>query len=158
MMRWRLIAAAAAVLVLPPPVAWADPVVPQPDTPCTTALDGALSWPADAKVPFACAQAGWQPVTDPYPISARWVSTGPAMTLHGQGRPNPNLLSGAWVATPLSPESSCSATQLAVIPGSPTVGVPHVDEGATGQPLSFQVVPILFTIEMRGDCLWQKSG
>ena len=54
------------------------------------------------------------------------------MTLHGQGRPNPNLLSGAWTATPLSPDSACSATQSAVIPGSPTVGPPRVDRAAAG--------------------------
>ncbi|WP_293240416.1 hypothetical protein [Mycolicibacterium sp.] len=79
------------------------------------------------------------------------------MTLHGEGRRNPNLLSGEWIATPLTSESTCTATQLAVIPGSPTVGPPRIDEGTSGQALALEVVPRLFTIELAGDCLWQRS-
>ena len=79
------------------------------------------------------------------------------MTLHGEGRRNPTLLSGAWTATPLTAESACTATQLTVIPGSPTVGPPHVDQGKPGQTLALTVLPRLFTIELSGDCLWQES-
>lgn len=147
-------AVVAALLAAPCGVAGAEPVS---NAPCTTDLDGALTWPADAKAPLACTDGSWEPVTDPYPISAKWASYGPAMTLHGQGRPNPNLLSGAWTATPLSSDSVCSATQSAVIPGSPTVGPPRVDRATAGQPLTFDVVPVLFTIEMSGDCLWQRA-
>lgn len=158
MLRWSLIGVAvAAVLVSPTVVALADPVAPQPTTACAPELDGAMTWPADAKAPLVCAGATWQPVADPYPISDEWVSYGPAMTLHGQGRPNPNLLSGDWTATPIDAQTRCSARQLAVIPGSPTVGAPRVDQAAIGQPLSLQVVPVLFSIEMTGDCLWQRS-
>jgi hypothetical protein len=148
----------AALLASSCGVAMADPVEPSPGAACTADLDGAMTLPTGAKTPLVCGAATWEPVTTPYPISAKWVSSGPAMTLHGQGRPNPNLLSGAWTATPLSPETSCSATQLAVIPGSPTVGAPRVDRSPAGQPLSFDVVPILFTIEMSGDCLWQQTS
>jgi hypothetical protein len=159
MMRSMAIGATvAALLAAPCGVAHAGPAAPSADTPCTADLDGAMTLPTGAKTPLVCGGATWEPVTDPYPISAKWVSSGPAMTLHGQGRPNPNLLSGAWTATPLSPETSCGATQLAVIPGSPTVGAPRVDRAAVGQPLSFDVVPILFTIEMSGDCLWQQAS
>ena len=147
-------AAVAALVAAPCGLAGAEPVS---DAPCTADLDGALTLPVGARVPLACSDGRWEPVTDPYPISAKWASYGPAMTLHGQGRPNPNLLSGAWTATPLSPDSACSATQSAVVPGSPTVGPPRVDRATAGQPLTFDVVPVLFTIEMSGDCLWQRA-
>ena len=35
-------------------------------------------------------------------------------------------------------------------------GPPHDIEGEPGQTLSLQVAPQLFSIEMTGDCLWQK--
>jgi hypothetical protein len=154
---WKIFAAAAAALGMSTAIAAADPVAPQLNTPCTVEIDDAMTWVAGTKAPLICSGGDWQAVTDPYPTSDRWASYGPAMTLHGQGRPNPNLMSGAWTATPLTPETSCGATQLAVIPGSPTVGAPKVDQGVAGQPLSLQVVPVLFTIELTGDCLWQKS-
>jgi hypothetical protein len=158
MVCWKVIGAALAAMVLSPcGLATADPAVPKPGTSCAADLDGAMTWPTDAKSPLVCAAGSWEPVTDPYPISDRWVSYGRAMTLHGQGRPNPNLLSGDWTATPLSPDSHCAATQLAVSPGSPTVGAPRHDEAPAGQSLALKVVPVLFTIEMSGDCLWQKS-
>ncbi|MDX1890023.1 hypothetical protein [Mycolicibacterium sp. 050158] len=153
--RWGVVGtvavAIAATMSIPGAVATASPA-----TPCTAELDGAMTWPTGASAPLVCAGNQWQPVTDPYPTSDQWVSDGSTMTLHGQGRPNPNLLSGNWTATPLDPETRCEATQLAVIPGSPTVGAPRVDGAPAGQPLTLQVVPVLFTIEMRGDCLWQK--
>jgi hypothetical protein len=151
-------AAAVTMLLSSTGVAAADPVAPQADTSCAADLDGAMTWPTDAQAPLVCADTSWQPVVDPYPIDDRWVSYGPAMTLHGQGRRNPNLLSGDWTATPQTPETTCEATQLAVIPGSPTVGAPHVDKGDAGQTLSLEVVPVLYTIEMTGNCLWQRSG
>jgi hypothetical protein len=161
MLRWAgVVVAAAAALLSPPPLAAADPVAPQPGTPCPSNLVEAMTWPPDDKTPLVCVGQPtglWQPVDTPYPISDRWFSYGPAMTLHGQGRPNPTLMSGNWTATPLIPEGRCRAEQLAVIPGSPTVGPPQVSEGERGQPLSLQVVPTLFSIEMSGECLWQKT-
>lgn len=158
MVRGKIIGAVlASVLCLPTAVAGANPVAPQAGTACPATVDAAMTWPAGATAPLVCDAGRWQSVTDPYPTGDRWVSYGPPMTLRGQGRPNPNLMSGAWTATPLDPETTCGATQVAVIPGSPTLGAPTVDEGATGQPLSLQVVPVLVTIEMTGDCLWQKS-
>ena len=79
----------------------ADPVAPQPDTPCPSDYAGAMTWPADAKMPLVCASGGlWQTVTTPAPPSDRWLSVGPAMTLHGEGRRNPDVRSGDWTATP----------------------------------------------------------
>ncbi|HEY7054090.1 MAG TPA: hypothetical protein VH496_18450 [Mycobacterium sp.] len=77
------------------------------------------------------------------------------MKLHGQGLRNPNIMSGDWTATPQRTDSRCRAEQLAVVRAG-EVGPPMVREGATGQPLSLQVVPNLFSITMSGYCLWTK--
>ncbi|WP_036435784.1 hypothetical protein [Mycobacterium sp. URHB0044] len=152
-----IVVAVAATLLSSPGPASAEPAVPQPGTACAASLVGALTWPADTKTPLQCAQPGrWEPVDNPYPISDRWVSYGPVMTLHGQGRANPTLLSGAWTATPLDGESRCAATQTAVVRGAPIVAPAGTAEGEPGQPLSLEVVPTLVTIEMSGNCLWQK--
>jgi hypothetical protein len=127
-----------------------------PGRPCTPALAGAMTWPAGDVAPLVCADGAWAAVADPYPISDRWLSVGPALTLHGEGRRNPQLESGDWTATALTTDTRCSATQLAVVPGSPTVGPPRVDRGDRGAALSLQVVPHLFSIEFGGDCLWQR--
>lgn len=161
MLRWNMIGVAgvaiAAAMSSATLVAGADPLAPAPDQSCAGNLVGAMTLPTGAKTPLVCTDGGWQSVTDPYPVSDRWLSYGPALTLHGEGRRNPLLESGEWVATPLDTETHCGATQLAVIPGSPTVGPPRVDTGDPGQSLALRVVPRLFSIEMSGDCLWQKS-
>jgi hypothetical protein len=159
MLRWAMIALLAAGATLSPlGVAAADPVAPQADTPCPVEAKDAMTWPAGRTAPLLCDGTTWASVTDPYPISAEWLSYGPVMTLHGEGRRNPTLESGDWTATPLTPESSCAAVQFAVITGTPTVGPPQTDRGEPGQPLSLQVVPRLFTIELTGDCLWRRSS
>jgi hypothetical protein len=79
------------------------------------------------------------------------------MTLHGEGRRNPSIMTGNWTATPLDDETSCRAAQYAVIPNTPQVGDPIVAQAPAGEPLTLEVVPRLFTIEMSGDCLWQMS-
>jgi hypothetical protein len=119
-----------------------------------------MTWPTDAKAPLLCAgtTAGyqWETVATPYPASDRWVSLGPPMKLHGEGLRNAAIRSGDWIATPLTPDGQCGVEQLAVIPGV-GAGPPQVSEGERGQPLSLQVVPKLFSIEMSGECLWQKT-
>ncbi|MCV7419018.1 hypothetical protein H7K45_00520 [Mycobacterium yunnanensis] len=134
-------------------VASADPAQP----PCTAATKDALTWPTGAAAPLTCDGATWQPVTDPYPMSDEWASPGPTMTLHGQGRRNPMLESGQWTATPLAPDTSCAATQFAVVSGTPTLSAPQSDRGEPGQPLSLEMVPRLFTVELSGDCLWRRT-
>jgi hypothetical protein len=79
------------------------------------------------------------------------------MTLHGEGLRNPNVASGAWIATPQDAKSTCRADQRVVV-GPGVVGQPQVTESREGQPLSFQVLPRLFSIEMSGYCLWARSG
>ena len=145
-----------ALLAAPAPAS-ADPQAPQPGAPCATALAGAMTWPADAKTPLSCSGGQWGPVADPYPVSDRWVSYGPTMTLHGEGRRNPSIMTGAWTATPLDGETSCRAAQYAVIPNTPQVGKPIIAQAPAGEPLTLEVVPRLFTIEMTGDCLWQRT-
>jgi hypothetical protein len=158
MLRWSVIGiVAAAAMLSRPAVATADPAAPQPGTPCDSSLDGAMTMPQDHDTPLVCVDTRWQSVTTPYPVSDRWLSHGTATLLRGQGRPNPTMLSGDWIATPLHPESRCRAEQVAVIPGSPTFGAPRIDDGQPGQPLTVAVAPTMSTIAISGDCLWQKA-
>ena len=138
-------------------VALADPAVPQPDTPCASNLSEVMTQPLDAKMPLVCRSNQWQPVTTPQPPNDQWLSYGPAMTLHGEGLRNPSIRSGNWTATPQDSSSHCRAEQQAVL-GPGVVGPPQVAESPEGQPLSFQVVPRLFSIKMSGYCLWTRSG
>ena len=159
MLRISLIGLAVIGMSLSAPtIATADPAAPQSDASCSAELADVMTWPTGETRPLVCTGVAWVPVADPYPVSDRWLSYGPVMTLHGEGRRNPTLLSGEWTATPLTPETDCRATQSAVIPGSPTVGPPRTDEGKPGQPLKLAVVPRLFTIELAGDCLWEKNA
>ena len=154
-------AAAVAAAVSSAGIAAADPVVPQPGTACASDFAGATTWAPDAKAPLVCADRGgagaqWQPVATPYPVSDRWLTFGPEVKLHGEGLRNATIRSGDWRAVPLDPGSSCRAEQYAVIPGTPTVGPPRIDQGIAGQPLSFEVVPKLFSIQMSGYCSWTR--
>lgn len=159
-MQWRPAIALIAVAALSSPgLAVADPAVPQPGTSCSANLGDAMTWPPDGNAPLACTGGPtgyqWTTVDSPYPVSDRWVSFGPAMKLHGEGLRNAAIQSGDWMATPLDPSGRCGAEQIAVIPGV-GAGPPHDVEGEPGQPLSLQVAPKLFSIEMTGACLWQK--
>lgn len=142
-----------------PAQAWADPAVPQADTPCTADFAGAMTWPANDKMPLVCAGEGggyrWTSVSEPPAPSDRWVSYGPPMRLHGEGLRNPSVKSGNWTATPLDPNSTCRAEQLVVVKAG-VLGDPQIAEAGKGQPLSFQVPPRLFSITMSGYCMWTR--
>ncbi len=156
----RLIAAVAistVTMVSVPGIACADPAVPQQDTPCAVDLDGTMTWPTDAKMPLRCVGQQWTLVTTPPPPNDRWLSYGPAMTLHGQGMRNPSVESGEWTATPQDQNSQCRADQQAVVDAG-VLGPIQTSEGEPGHTLSFQIVPQLFSIEMRGYCLWTRQG
>ncbi|MEN3319456.1 MAG: hypothetical protein V7643_2857 [Mycobacterium sp.] len=116
-----------------------------------------MTWPPDDKSPLECLDKQWQAVTTPQPPNDRWFSFGPPLTLHGEGLRNPNVASGDWSATPRDANSNCRAEQRAVV-GPGIVGPPQVMESQKGQPLSFHVVPRLFSIEMSGYCLWTRTG
>ena len=149
--------ASLAAALWSPAVATADPVAPQPDTPCASNLSDVMTWPPGAKMPLVCRAQQWQLVATPQPPNDRWLSYGPAMTLHGEGLRNPSVKSGDWTAVPQDANSGCRAVQRAVVEAG-VVGPPQVAESAAGQPLSFQVVPRLFSIEMSGYCLWTQTG
>jgi hypothetical protein len=140
-----------------PAVAQAQPLAPQPGSECPSGADGALTMlPDDAGV-LECRAGRWQSYTDPYPSSDRWFTYGPTTTLHGQGMRNPEVISGHWTAYPQEPNARCRAEQVAVVSAG-EVGSPQTSDGETGAPLHFEVVPAMFTIELSGDCLWQKDG
>jgi len=116
-----------------------------------------MTWPTDATMPLVCLNGQWQVVTSPPPPNDKWLSAGPAMTLHGEGLRNPSLASGAWTAVPQDSTSTGRAEQRAVVDAG-VVGPPQVAAGQPGRPLSLHVVPQLYSIEMSGYCLWTRTG
>lgn len=149
------VAAAGLAALAFPPVATAEPTAPQPGTPCPSEADGALTKVSGSSV-LECSAGTWQAFTGPYPSSDRWLSYGPDVSLHGQGMRNPEILSGAWTAYPLSADATCRAEQAAVVSAG-EVGPPQVSTGEPGVPLKFEVLPVVFSIELSGDCLWKKA-
>jgi hypothetical protein len=154
---------AEAIAVLTAPMAaYADPVVPQPDTPCSADLVNAMTRLPEQKIILVCRRQAndldqWGIVASDYPSNDRWLTYGPALTLHGEGTRNYNLRSGDWIALPQDPDSECIEEQITVA-GAGVVNSPQVETGATGQQLSFRVLPNLFSITMTGYCLWSKVG
>ncbi|GAC1410736.1 MAG: hypothetical protein NVSMB60_32400 [Mycobacterium sp.] len=157
MRRIAVVGTALAALLSAPALASADPEVPQFSTPCTSSLSDAMTWPPDGTSPLVCLNGQWQSLTTPQPPNDRWLSYGPPMTLHGEGLRNPNVASGDWTAIPLDSNSTCRAEQRAVL-GPGQVGPPQVSEGQSGQQLSLQFVPQLFSIQLSGYCLWTRAS
>jgi hypothetical protein len=158
--KFGTIAALVMATVFSPPLAWADPIVPQANTPCSANFAGAMTVLPDAKNPLACAAQPdggyeWETDTSPYAVGDRWLSYGPELKLHGEGLRDGRIKSGAWVATPQDADARCRAKQIQVVDAG-VVGRPQIDEGVTGRPLSFQIVPQLFSIQMTGYCLWTR--
>ena len=120
--------AVAVALVFTSGIAAADPVAPQANTPCPPDAAGAATRPADAKMPLVCSGGNWQVVTTPQPPNDRWLSVGPPIILHGEGRQNPDVESGDWTATPRTADTRCRAEQLAVL-GPGVLSTPEVTEG-----------------------------
>ena len=148
-----VVAATAALFV--PAVANAEPVVPQPDTPCAEKIAGALTKLPDYKTVLECRNHRWQTFDSPFPNSDRWLSYGPELTLSGEGMRNREIDSGDWIAYPQDSASQCKAEQVVVVSAG-KVGPPQVSTGESGQPLELRVMPLLFNIELSGNCLWQK--
>jgi len=158
-----LILTATAPLVAPAVIS-AEPAAPQADTPCPQSLAGALTqllnYTTEVTTYLECRdQPGvgyrWQVFDSPYPSSDRWVSYGPELVLHGQGQRNREIDSGDWIAYPQDSGSHCKAEQAAVL-SSGGVTPPQVSTGEPGRPLKLQLLPLLFTVELSGNCLWQK--
>lgn len=152
--------AEALAMLSAPTAAYADPVVPQPDTACSPDLANAMTWLPEQKINLACLQEPdhsyqWKIVTSDYPSSDRWLTYGPQLTLRGEGTRNYNLRSGDWIALPRDPDSQCIAEQIAVVSAG-VVSSPRVEAGPPGQQLSFRVLPNLFSITVKGYCLWSR--
>jgi hypothetical protein len=161
MTRWITVVVAWLAMVAMPAVAHAEALVPQPDTPCRPDLAGTLAQLPDLDTLVQCsARPGrgyiWEVFADPYPNSDRWFTYGPKLTLHGEGQRNREINSGDWIATPQDAGSACRAEQVAIA-DTGSVGPPTVSTGEAGQPLNLRLPPLLFTIELSGHCLWQKS-
>ncbi|MGE2717915.1 hypothetical protein ACQI4L_27970 [Mycolicibacterium litorale] len=154
-MKRRTLAAlgvSAVVLGLPATtVAHAAP----PGAACAPAVERALSQAPDGAV-VQCTGGRWEVYPGPYPNSDRWLSDDDGLDLHGQGMRNPEMLSGPWTAIPQNPATRCRAEQTAVVSAG-EVGAPQVVEGQPGQPLHFEVLPVMFSIHLTGDCLWQAN-
>jgi hypothetical protein len=149
------LAVSAAALGFPATVAHAAPPAPQPGEGCAPAVERALSQTADGTV-VECNAGRWQVYAGPYPSSDRWFSGGDGLDLHGQGMRNPEVMSGPWTGIPQHPTARCRAEQTAVVSAG-QVGEPQVSEGQRGQPLRFEVLPVMFSIHLDGDCLWQAG-
>lgn len=151
-----LVLAGAALLALPvPAVGQAQLPEPQPGASCEGPEEGALSRLADGTT-VQCGGGRWAVFGGPYPSGGRWVSTDTGLRLHGQGLRNPEMLSGPWTAYPQDPDTACRAEQTAVVRAG-EVGEPQVAQGAPGQPLRVDVLPVMFSIELSGHCLWQAG-
>jgi hypothetical protein len=125
-------------------------------------LANAMTWLPEQKVNLVCLQQPdhgyqWKIVTSDYPSSDRWLTYGPQLTLRGEGTRNYNLRSGDWIAVPQDPDSQCIAEQIAVVSAG-VVSPPRVEAGAPGQQLSFRVLPNLFSITVKGHCLWSRDA
>ncbi len=145
----------AATATLRSTIASAEPVVPQPDTPCAAEMAGALTKLPDYKTVLECRDNEWQIFDSPFPNSDRWLSYGPELTLSGEGVRNREIDSGDWIAHPQDSGSRCKAEQVAVIAAG-TLGPPQVSTGEPGQPVKLRLLPLLFNLELSGNCLWQK--
>lgn len=148
--RW-VCAVLGVTVVAGVPVASAEPdLTPQ----CSSDLAGAMTVLPDGKTFGVCEGSSWRPVGSPFDPSDRWLSYGAGVTLHGQGRRNPEILSGQWTGSPLDPSSVCGVVQAPVTDAG--VGAPQVTSGRPGLVLDFEVLPVVFTITLTGDCLWQR--
>lgn len=145
----------AALTMCAPAVGHAQPAGPTPGTPCGAPAEQALSQLPDG-TPVQCSGGRWTNYDNPYPSSSVWVSTDTALNLHGQGMRNPEMLSGPWTGSPQRPDTRCRAEQAAVVSAG-EVGPPRIDEGLPGQPLHFEVLPVMFTITLSGDCVWRAG-
>ncbi len=138
------------------PTADASPAVPQQGASCPAEFDGALTRLADRTL-LACHGGKWAVDTEVYPSSERWVSYGPALTVYGQGRRNPEVLAGSWVGTPQGEDARCSAEQ-AVVASAGVIGPPSTVTAEPNSPLKLTLPTPLFTVGLSGFCLWERDA
>ncbi|WP_029108677.1 hypothetical protein [Mycobacterium sp. URHD0025] len=145
----------------PVPAGPSETTAPQPDAPCADGLAGALT-PADPgaignnRRLLQCDDGTWQAFGGPYPSSDRWLTTGPELVVHGQGRRNPEAAAGTWTGMPQTTEARCSAEVVDVVAAGQTSG-PMTSAADPGQPLTLEISDHMFTVKLSGYCLWARS-
>ncbi|OMC39855.1 hypothetical protein A5740_25865 [Mycobacterium sp. GA-1841] len=145
----------------PAPPGPAETTAPQPQTSCTESFSGALT-PAEPgqtgndRRLLLCDGAVWQAFDGPYPSSDRWLTTGPPLILHGQGRRNPDAKAGTWLGMPQTAEARCRAEVVDVL-GAGRTSEPETVSAEPGQSLTFAVSDHMFTTTLSGYCLWARS-
>ncbi|MED5812963.1 hypothetical protein VST63_11385 [Mycolicibacterium sp. 050232] len=144
-----------------PPPGPSETTAPQPDSACAEDLAGALTLMDDSPTGnnrrlLQCSGGAWQPSGDPYPSSDRWLTTGPLLILHGQGRRNPEAKAGAWTGSPQTSEARCGVEVIDVL-GAGKTSEPQTFSGDSGRPLTFEVSDHMFTAKLSGYCLWARS-
>ena len=148
-----LFAGLTTATVIAAPTAGADPAT---DTSCTPELEGVMSKRATSDVAMLCKDRMWWPQPVDAPPSDRWVTFGPTLTMRGQGLPNPNVVQGSWLATPIGPWTRCrSMQQSGVAPGA--ISPPLEDQGPPNQPMLFQIDPNMVSTQFSGYCLWVRT-
>ncbi|OMB93804.1 hypothetical protein A5733_15405 [Mycobacterium sp. NS-7484] len=138
-----------------------ETAAPQADSACAENLSDALTpaepgQTANNRRLLLCDGGTWQPFGSPYPASDRWLTTGPPLVLHGQGRRNPEAKAGNWVGTPQTTEARCSVEVVDVL-GAGRTSEPETVSAEPGQTLTFQVSDHMFTTTLSGYCLWSRS-
>lgn len=145
----------------PVPQGPAETTAPQPDSACADSLAGSLT-PADPgqvgnnRLLLLCDGAIWQAFGGPYPSSDRWLTTGPEVILHGQGRRNPEAVGGTWTATPQTAEAHCRAEVVDVVAAGRT-SEPTTSTAGPGHQLTFEISDHMFTAKLSGYCLWARG-
>ncbi|OLP00107.1 hypothetical protein BVU76_22290 [Mycolicibacterium porcinum] len=138
-----------------------ETTAPQADGACAESLSDALTLmghgPAgNNRRLLQCSGGAWKPSDNPYPSSDRWLTTGPLLILHGQGRRNPEAKAGTWTGSPQTTEARCGAEVVDVL-GAGKTSEPATFTGESGQPLTFEVSDHMFTVKLSGYCLWQRG-
>ncbi|MEN3225784.1 hypothetical protein PUR22_33680 [Mycolicibacterium porcinum] len=145
----------------PRPSGPSETTAPQPDSMCADNLAGALTPAEPGQIGnnrrlLQCEDGRWQVFGSPYPSSDRWLTTGPELILHGQGRRNPEAEGGTWTATPQTAESRCSAEVVDVL-GAGETSEPQTLSAEPGQSLTVEVSDHMFTTKLSGYCLWVRG-
>jgi hypothetical protein len=148
--------AVACAHASPGPPPGPPPPPPAVGAACGGNLDGALTGAGDTKNLLTCSGTTWQQYLDPYPSSDRWLTTGPELVLHGQGRRNPEIQGGTWMGTPQTTDTTCGAEIVDVL-GAGKTSKPQTLAADPGRPLTMDVSDHLFTVRLKGYCLWQKG-
>ncbi|MGV0805565.1 hypothetical protein [Mycolicibacterium setense] len=164
-------AAAIAVALSTSACAHADPepvppgppetTAPQPDATCAKSLAGTFTSADPAQLGnnrrlLMCDGAIWQAFGGPYPSSDRWLTTGPTLILHGQGRRNPEARAGTWLGVPQTAEARCTVEVVDVL-GAGETSEPETFSAESGQSLTFEISDHMFTTKLSGYCLWARS-